>query len=259
MLLLPLALTLGTRCLPTVYYYYYHYIVDDDDEDGYGGEYITHANLFLSSSTYLGGYAYCAVAALTLLDSADPGPHATPTRYIDTGIPSIPALIHFLVNRQFAYTDSENDDSDGNDTPDHPPDLSSLSLSDSVPPMTGFNGRLNKLPDTCYTWWNSGTLSLLGQDSLISRGPARRFLLEKTQHQIGGFAKHPGGPPDVYHAYMGLAALATIAGTEGEPGLRTFDSRLCISADAAARMAKARESILHPTETTGETDSEEDD
>jgi geranylgeranyl transferase type-1 subunit beta len=124
--------------------------------------------------------------------------------------------------------------------------------------MTGFNGRLNKLPDTCYTWWNSGALSLLGEDNLINRSPARRFLLEKTQHQIGGFAKHPSGPPDVYHAYMGLAALATMAGTEGEPGLRTFDPRLCISTDAAARMANARRSMLHPAEKASDSDSEDD-
>ncbi|KAI1119987.1 terpenoid cyclases/Protein prenyltransferase [Nemania abortiva] len=205
------------------------------------------------------GYAYCAVAALALLDSANPDPHATTNHYIHAGIPSIPSLIHFLANRQFVYVDSDDDNDVDNDTSNQPlPDLSPLSLSDAVPLMTGFNGRLNKLPDTCYTWWNSGALSLLGESGLISREPARRFILEKTQHRIGGFAKHPGGPPDVYHAYMGLAALGTLAGPEGEPGLRPFDPRLCVSADAAARMAKARESMLRPTDDANGSNGDED-
>ncbi|KAI0970250.1 terpenoid cyclases/Protein prenyltransferase [Xylaria arbuscula] len=192
------------------------------------------------------GYAYCAVAALALLEDSA-GPESTPGRYIREGIPSVPALIHFLVNRQFVYHDPTNDDDEDNDSSNHSPsELTPSTLTDAEPILAGFNGRLNKLPDTCYTWWNSGTLSLLGQEKLINRGPARRFILEKTQHLIGGFAKHPAGPPDVYHAYMGLAALATMGGAEGEPGLAKFDARLCISADAAGRILKAREFILNP-------------
>lgn len=43
--------------------------------------------------------------------------------------------------------------------------------------------------------------------------PLRRYLLEKTQHLIvGGFGKFPGCPPDIYHAYLGLACLALIDG-----------------------------------------------
>ncbi|KAI0909131.1 terpenoid cyclases/Protein prenyltransferase [Ustulina deusta] len=205
------------------------------------------------------GYAYCAVAALALLDSAGPDPSSTPNRYIHAGIPSVPALVHFLVSRQSAYLDPSDDGGDDNDTANHPlPDLSPSSSTDTIPQMAGFNGRLNKLPDTCYTWWNSGALSLLGEDSLVNRGPARRFILEKTQHLIGGFAKYPAGPPDVYHAYMGLAALANMAGAAGEPGLAKFDPRLCISADAAGRIIKARHSLLHPVPHT-DSDSDEDD
>lgn len=107
-------------------------------------------------------------------------------------------------------------------------------------------------------WWVSGTLCLLGQAGLVDRAPARRFLLEKTEHVIGGFAKHPGGPPDIYHAYLGLAALATMAGAgaEGKPGavekkskeegLGRFDPRLCVGAEAADRIRRGREALLAP-------------
>lgn len=48
---------------------------------------------------------------------------------------------------------------------------------------------------------------------------------------IGGFGKIPGDPPDIYHSYLGLAALAIT----GEDGLAYFDPALCMSKRAAAR------------------------
>ncbi len=226
----------------------------------------------------IAGYAYCAVAALSLLDQANPDQSASPTHYVEAGIPSIPSLIHFLVSRQFTYLDSSSGSSSSR--PASPePDPSELSISSppvdgirtstssslSSSSMTGFNGRLNKAADTCYAWWVSGALALLGQDSLIDRAPARRFLVTRTQHIIGGFAKHPGGPPDLYHAYLGLAALATMAGggsgggegkqgaeqetvkeqgQEKEVGLGRFDPMLCVGAEAARRIRRGREALL---------------
>ncbi|KAI0146839.1 terpenoid cyclases/Protein prenyltransferase [Xylariaceae sp. FL1272] len=193
------------------------------------------------------GYAFCAVAALAMLDLANTDPSAAPDHYIRAGIPSIPSLVHFLVNRQFAYLEAPEGDEQTGDEPESAnhtlPDLSSLSISDTDH-FTGFNGRPNKLPDTCYTWWVSGALSLLGEHDVVDRVCARRFILQKTQHRIGGFGKHPGSPPDIYHGYMGLAALGTIAGEEGEAGLKKFDPRLCISADTAAKLVKAKEGLL---------------
>jgi len=45
--------------------------------------------------------------------------------------------------------------------------------------------------------------------------PIRRYLLDKTQHRIGGFSKMPGDLPDIYHSYLGLAALA-LFGLDGD-------------------------------------------
>lgn len=104
----------------------------------------------------------------------------------------------------------------------------------------GFNGRCNKAADTCYFWWVSGCLSILGEDNLLARAQSRLFLLEKTQHMIGGFSKHPGGPPDIYHAYFGLAALAAM----GEPSLKTFDTSLAVSVETVRKMEAARRGYL---------------
>ncbi|KAL7628512.1 geranylgeranyl transferase type-1 subunit beta [Parahypoxylon ruwenzoriense] len=209
------------------------------------------------------GYAYCGVAALSLLDRANPDAAAQPNRYLHAGISSIPSLVYFLACRQFDYVDpnSDEENEDGEASNNHElPDVSNLNLSDSAH-ITGFNGRFNKVADTCYAWWVSGALTMLGESRVLDRGPARKFILEKTQHLIGGFAKHPGGPPDVYHAYLGLAALATMAGAEGakEEGLGRFDPRLCIGVEASERIAKGRQALLAPPEEDDLSESEKEE
>ncbi|OKL61886.1 hypothetical protein UA08_02837 [Talaromyces atroroseus] len=88
--------------------------------------------------------------------------------------------------------------------PDIPP-FSSTSLT-----WTGFNGRLNKIADTCYCFWVTGALGIMGQGSLIDTAGLRHYLLDKTQHLIGGFGKAVGEPPDIYHSYLGMVALALV-------------------------------------------------
>lgn len=72
---------------------------------------------------------------------------------------------------------------------------------------------------------------MLGHLDLIDTEGCREYLLRRTQHMIGGFGKIPGDPPDIYHSYLGLAALAIT----GEDGLAYFDPALCMSKRAAAR------------------------
>jgi geranylgeranyl transferase type-1 subunit beta len=81
---------------------------------------------------------------------------------------------------------------------------------------------------------------MLGRPELVSREPSRKFLLTQTQHMIGGFAKVPGGPPDPYHSYLGLAALATIE----DPALKPFDASLCVSSETVSKIEKARKGLL---------------
>lgn len=201
------------------------------------------------------GYAYCGVAALSMLDLSSQGESGSTGRtgnHLASGIPSVPSLIHFLANRQFTYLNptggNDNDDDDEN-MPDHSDvlsDLETLSLIDPTTTPAGFNGRLNKKPDTCYTWWVSGALSILGEGTIVDRLPSRSFILERTQHVIGGFGKHPGSPPDVYHAYLGLAALSTLASSHDtvEDGLGQLDPRFCLGVEAVARIHKGRKSLL---------------
>jgi geranylgeranyl transferase type-1 subunit beta len=247
------------------------------------------------------GYAYCAVAALALLDrpvsvnndtdassrsearqqqQETQSAPATTTHYargkiLQEGIGDMPRFISFLVSRQFAYLEAKEekkeqaDDKDDDDEED--PEsanfhMASLSLSEPHEEDTkhvGFNGRCNKLADTCYTWWVLGSLSILGvldqqpissSSSTTSSSPpkttttvdpqalaaARGFLLEKTQHAIGGFGKRPRDPPDIYHSSLGLFALATM----GDPSLKNVDAVLAVSVDTVKKIEAGRKGLL---------------
>ncbi len=70
--------------------------------------------------------------------------------------------------------------------------------------------------------------------------PGRRYLLEITQHRIGGFGKVGGAPPDIYHSYLGLAALSTM----GDDTLKDFDVGLCCSKETTHKIEVARDGLL---------------
>ena len=52
----------------------------------------------------------------------------------------------------------------------------------------GFQGRPNKLEDTCYSFWIGGTLRLLGEDGLLEHEKLRSFVMQ-CQSPMGGFCK----------------------------------------------------------------------
>lgn len=196
------------------------------------------------------GYAYCAVAALALLDRPLEGQtQITESKAVQQGIADREQFISFLVSRSFAYTSSPSTEDDDDDEDDDPATanfhLADLSLSDNQQDaeFIGFNGRCNKVADTCYTWWTLGALSILSNphapDTQTLRAQ-RKFLLEKTQHLIGGFGKHAGSPPDVGHGCLGLAALATM----GDPGVKRLDPALCVSRETVGKVEQARRGLL---------------
>ncbi|KAH8815248.1 terpenoid cyclases/protein prenyltransferase alpha-alpha toroid [Xylogone sp. PMI_703] len=193
---------------------------DDEDSDINVEKLVNHIR---SGQTYDGGisesslheshagYTYCAIATLSLLGRL---PSSSPSS--EEALIDIPAAIHWLVSRQIEFIEPKS------------PEEKELYLrhsmvgvyedSDSAHKLcAGFNGRWNKLPDTCYCFWVSGsldvrltspytiapnsnsqlmsTLKMLGHVNVIDKEATRRFLFEKTQHRIGGFAKFPGHPP----------------------------------------------------------------
>lgn len=134
------------------------------------------------------GLTYCAVGALSLLN------HVPTDLKIDRSIPTIDGvayedLIRWLVARQTNYVEDEDDDSESQDdsskdsassfeapqqtinSSSQPPDTLTADVPQDVGygPLSepgskdlkwlGFNGRPNKVADTCYCFWNTGALA----------------------------------------------------------------------------------------------------
>jgi len=102
----------------------------------------------------------------------------------------------------------------------------------------GFNGRPNKLQDTCYSFWVGASIRLLGHFDLIMERHTRNFTLS-CQRKNGGFAKWPEAkqPADVLHTYFGLCGLSFT----GEKGIAPVHPGLGFSVRAHDRLL-----ALHP-------------
>lgn len=170
------------------------------------------------------GLTYCAIGALTFLNRFSKG--AKPAKLLSPTAPEFESLVRWLVARQTSELGDEPDEDDtnlyekeeclretaqGSSTSDRvrqlpgiqPPEEASLHWA-------GFNGRCNKTADTCYSFWNVGTLAvrtpanaerrtdsrkMMDRLPLVDADRDRRYLLEKTQHAVGGFGKAVGEPP----------------------------------------------------------------
>ncbi|XP_022665679.1 geranylgeranyl transferase type-1 subunit beta-like isoform X1 [Varroa jacobsoni] len=74
----------------------------------------------------------------------------------------------------------------------------------------GFNGRPNKVEDTCYSFWIGGTLRILKAFQHSSATLNRDFLLSAQNPITGGLGKYDASAPDPHHTYLGLAGLSFI-------------------------------------------------
>ncbi|KAF1815567.1 terpenoid cyclases/Protein prenyltransferase [Eremomyces bilateralis CBS 781.70] len=180
------------------------------------------------------GYTHCSISALALLYRPQEPPPDTPQQIDSTDIDlfakvlDVDSAIRWLVSRQTSDIYLHNPDDSSGDEEDAPvKPLESLQTSER-PTYAGFNGRTNKIADTCYAFWVLGSLTILGRDDLIDAECVRSYLLSKTQHRIGGFGKTPGDTPDPYHSFLGLAALSLL----GEEGLKPLDAAVCLSGNA---------------------------
>jgi geranylgeranyl transferase type-1 subunit beta len=93
--------------------------------------------------------------------------------------------------------------------------------------VDGFQGRPNKDPDTCYSFWIGATLKLLNAFEFVNVQANVEFVLATEDDMMGGLAKYPDTFPDVLHTFLGISGLALIADHEGQ--LQQVDPSLNIS------------------------------
>ncbi|CAE7223399.1 GGB [Symbiodinium natans] len=74
--------------------------------------------------------------------------------------------------------------------------------------VSGFQGRIEKDADSCYSFWVGGSLQLLGAD-FLHPDECLRFLKRCESQRFGGFQKFPEAPfPDLLHSYFSVCGLS---------------------------------------------------
>jgi geranylgeranyl transferase type-2 subunit beta len=91
-------------------------------------------------------------------------------------------------------------------------------------PSGGLNGRPEKLPDVCYSWWVLSSLCILGRLHWIHREALVTFVLACQDPETGGFSDRPGDLPDPFHTLFGLAALSLL----GDPAIKPVNPTYCM-------------------------------
>lgn len=192
-----------------------------------------------------GGTTYCVIASLAMLNELENS--LTEVEYMKT--------LRWLVDRQGELSNSlsiqrESDDLRQDDVSSKSPATleapnppatckithflpSDFGYSDQmVKPVAGFQGRIGKPLDACYSFWCTGALTIMTKrpttkhskvsfehnlTSSTTRKTSKilydpesniQFLLLCQSKQWGGIARSPGDHPDVYHTYLALASLS---------------------------------------------------
>lgn len=75
----------------------------------------------------------------------------------------------------------------------------------------GYQGRTNKDPDSCYSFWIGATLAMLNQFETTDVLSTKSFLLNDCQFEpYGGFCKLPETYPDLLHTFYSIAWLSMV-------------------------------------------------
>ncbi|KAI5965589.1 RAM1 [Candida pseudojiufengensis] len=118
-----------------------------------------------------GGYNFCAISSLFLLNSNP--------EVLKSKIKNFPRFIKWNIDR---YTEEG-----------------------------GFNGRSNKLVDSCYSFWIGSSISLtsvlIGFD-LANKESLKNYILRISQNNNGGFKDKPNKSIDFYHTNYTLMGLS---------------------------------------------------
>ncbi|KAL2242458.1 UNVERIFIED_CONTAM: Geranylgeranyl transferase type-2 subunit beta 1 [Sesamum indicum] len=91
----------------------------------------------------------------------------------------------------------------------------------------GLNGRPEKLPDVCYSWWVLSSLIMIDRVHWIDKGKLVNFILDCQDKENGGISDRPDDAVDVFHTYFGVAGLSLLE----FPGLKAIDPAYALPVD----------------------------
>ncbi|KAJ8276943.1 hypothetical protein GJAV_G00069640 [Gymnothorax javanicus] len=99
-------------------------------------------------------------------------------------------------------------------------------------PSGGLNGRPEKLPDVCYSWWVLASLKIIGRIHWIDKSKLRAFILACQDEETGGFADRPGDMVDPFHTLFGIAGLSLL----GDEVIKTVNPVFCMPEEVLRRI-----------------------
>ncbi|PKY01243.1 geranylgeranyl transferase type 2 subunit beta [Aspergillus campestris IBT 28561] len=95
----------------------------------------------------------------------------------------------------------------------------------------GFNGRPEKLPDACYSWWVGASLAMIDRLHWIDGSKLAAFILRCQDPENGGFGDRPGNVVDVFHTHFSVAGLSLL----GFDGIKEVDPVYCMPKSITAK------------------------
>nr|KYP67779.1 Geranylgeranyl transferase type-2 subunit beta [Cajanus cajan] len=96
----------------------------------------------------------------------------------------------------------------------------------------GLNGRPEKLPDVCYSWWVLSSLTMIDRVHWISKEKLIKFILDCQDTENGGISDRPDDAVDVFHTFFGVAGLSLLE----YPGLKPIDPAYALPVDVINRI-----------------------
>ena len=128
-------------------------------------------------------------------------------------------------------------------------DLLGWWLAERQVPAGGFNGRPEKLPDVCYSWWVLSALAILRRTHWVDSAALRSFILNCQDEEGGGISDRPEDQVDVFHTFFGIAGLSLL----GDPGLVAIDPVWALPVETVGRVrARNAARALAKAEVTGD-------
>ena len=108
-------------------------------------------------------------------------------------------------------------------------DLLGWWLAERQLPSGGLNGRPEKLPDVCYSWWVLSAMSILGRLHWIDATALRAFILASQDDETGGISDRPLDYPDPFHTLFGIAGISLLSSiTKEDPQLKKVNPVFCM-------------------------------
>eukprot|EP00126_Sphaerothecum_destruens_P014931 Sdes_comp8827_c0_seq1m213 len=105
-------------------------------------------------------------------------------------------------------------------------------LAERQLPCGGLNGRPEKLPDVCYSWWVLTSLKILDRVEWIDSAALGEFIFAAQDLQTGGISDRPGNMVDPFHTLFGIAGMSLL----GDARLKEVDPVYCLPRETIQRL-----------------------